>query len=184
MHAGLFLSYHLKTASPNIVLRALIRRSVEKVPLGGGFGDFIMVSTPSLPGISVKKVKNSIVRHLSKSHLMRLPNLARRHCLRFLIYPCELQTKLMDRPVLLLASKSGLSMGVSSGKVRFHNLLLQLLSKEVAIQEQQERFFAPGLPAGGVLSFSSPCFKLIVSGSFSILFRGTRSLVVIRAGGP
>lgn len=90
----------------------------------------------------------------------------------------------MDRPVLLLVSKSGLTMGVSSGKVRFHNLLLQLLSKEVAIQEQQERFFAPGLPAGGVLSFSSPCFKLIVSGFFPILFRGTCSLVVIRAGGP
>lgn len=57
MHAGLFSSYHLKTASPNIVLRALIRQSVEKVPLGGGFGDFIMVSTPSLPGITVKKVQ-------------------------------------------------------------------------------------------------------------------------------
>ena len=34
-----------------------------------------------------------------------------------------------------------------------------------------------------LLPFSSPCFKLILSGSLWILFRGTCSLVVIRAGG-
>lgn len=68
---------------------------------------------------------------------------------------------------------------------RFHTLLLQLSCEEAAIQEQHERFFAPELPAGEVslLPFSSACFKLILSGSLLILFPGTCSLVVIRAGG-
>lgn len=86
----------------------------------------------------------------------------------------------MVRAALLLGSKSGLTKSLSSGKVP------QLSCEEVAIHlEQHERFFAPALTAGEVslLPFSSSGFKLILSGSLWILFRGTCSLVVIRAGG-